>query len=296
MTLVAGGTGRLGSVLVQGFLREGIAVRVLTRNSDAAGRLRTTGVDVVVGDIRNSADVARAVAACSTVVSAVSGFGHMGSSTPESVDRDGNLDLIRASAQAGVDHFVLVSMHGAAADASLPLLRMKASAERALRASGLAWTIIRPTACLETYLDAVGQSLMEKRSTLVFGSGKIPVNFVSATDVAALVRRAVDDSTLKGQGIDWGGPNLTLNELSDALHASAGTAGKTNRIPLAALRIMAVAARLFSPFMARVAGAAVVMNTKDMTFDARPERERVPGLPWTGLAAVVAGRSQPSSV
>jgi uncharacterized protein YbjT (DUF2867 family) len=290
MILVAGGTGRLGSVLVQGFLRDGIPVRVLTRNTDAAARLSADGADCVVGDIRNSEDAARAVAGCSTVISAVSGFGPMGSSTPESVDRDGNLNLIRASARAGVGHVILVSMHGAAADASLPLLRMKHAAEQALRGADLDWTIIRPTACLETYLDALGQSLKEKNSTTVFGSGNIPVNFVSVTDTAALIRRAVDDPALRGQSIDWGGTDLTLNELSDALHASAGTAGKTNRIPLPALRMMAVAAKPFSPFMARVAQAAVAMNTTDMTFDARPERERVAGLPWTGLTEALASR------
>lgn len=290
MILVAGATGRLGSVLVDGLVRDGVPVRALTRNTDAGARLRSAGVDVVIGDLRNTADVARAVADCSAVISAASGFGPMGSSTPRSVDRDGNQNLIRAAAAAGARHFVLVSMHGAAADAPLPLLRMKYDAELALRASGLAWTIIRPTACLETYLDALGGPLERRRSTIVFGSGTAPINFVSVTDVAALVRRALDDQTLRGRVLDWGGTDQTLNELSSALHAWAGTDGKTTRIPLAALRVMAVVARPFSPFLARMAQASVIMNTTDMTFDATPVREAVPGLPWTRTAEALAAR------
>ncbi|WP_022887139.1 SDR family oxidoreductase [Glaciibacter superstes] len=290
MILLVGATGRLGGVLVDGLVRDGVPVRALTRSTDAAARLRAMGVGCAVGDLRNASDVARAVAGCTVVVSAASGFGPMGSSTPKSVDRDGNLNLIRAAAAAGVRHFILVSMHGAAPDARLPLLRMKHDAEQALRASGLGWTIIRPTACLETYLDVVGGPIERRRSTIVFGAGNVPVNFVSVKDVAALVRRAIDDRTLRGRLIDWGGADLTLNELSSAVHATAGTDGKTTRIPLPALRVMAVVARPFSPFLARMAQASVIMNTTDMTFDAAPEREAVGGLPWTGMEEALAGR------
>jgi hypothetical protein len=53
---------------------------------------------------------------------------------------------------------------------------------------------------------------------------------------------------------------------------------------------MSVLAAPISPFMARVARAAVVMNTTDMSFDAAPGRARFPDLPWTGLAEAAALR------
>ncbi len=287
-TLVAGGTGRLGSILIPLLREDGAPVRALTRSEAAATRLRAQGVDCTVGDIRSSSDTELAAAGCATVISAVSGFGPMGSSTPETVDRDGNLNLIRASAGAGVGHFILISVQGAAADSPLPLMRMKFAAEQELIRSGLPFTIIRPTACLETYLEAIGGPLAKTGSTVVFGSGTVPVNFVSVRDTAALVRRAVQDPGPLGQLIEWGGPNLTLNQLSEALHA--GSAGKTRHIPVQALRMISVLARPFAPFLARVARAAVVMNTTDMSFDSGPGRARFPDLPWTGLAEAAAPR------
>lgn len=289
MILVAGGTGRLGSVVVvEALSTQGSEVRVLTRSPESAVKLRSAGVRVAVGDIRDAVAVAEAVRGCAAVVSAVSGFGPMGSSTPANVDREGNIGMIRAARAAGVKHFVLVSMHGVAQQAGLPLLRMKHAAEESLKGSGLSWTIIRPTACLERYLAVMSESLRKSGATVVFGSGRIPVNFVSVYDVAAAVERALTDPQLRGTTIELGGHDLTLNQLSDAVQAKAGPVDKTRHIPLPALRLMAIAARPFSPFLARAAQAAVHLNSGDMTFDAGPERQSLPGLPFTSLADAVA--------
>jgi hypothetical protein len=62
---------------------------------------------------------------------------------------------------------------------------------------------------------------------------------------------------------------------------------------------MSVLARPFSPFLARAAQAAVMMNTVDSRFDPLPARAAVPGLPFTTLDEVVAGHrgavSRPST-
>jgi uncharacterized protein YbjT (DUF2867 family) len=292
--LVAGGAGRLGSLVVDALSREGTPVRVLTRSAESAERLRARGVDVVVGDVREPKDAARAVDGCSAIVSAVTGFAPT-SSNPQQVDRDGNLHLIAAASGAGAERFVLVSVHGAAPDARIPLFRMKYAAEQALREAALSWTIVRPTAYVETHLGIIGASLRKKRATLIFGSGRVPMNFVSVQDVAALVLRALRDDALSGRVIDIGGFDATMEQLSAALHAEAGTSGKVSRVPLGALRVMSVAARPFSPFLARAAQSSVVTNTSDMRFDPMPDRATVPGLPFTTLQQVMAGRATTSS-
>jgi uncharacterized protein YbjT (DUF2867 family) len=286
--LVAGGTGRLGRLLVRSLAADGEQVRVLTRDPAAAGELRTQGVEAVVGDLREADAVRRAVDGCAAVVAAASGFGPMGTSSPQNVDRDGNLTLIEAARQARVDHVVLVSMHGAAPDAPLELLRMKYVAEQALIASGVSWTIIRPAAFLETYLDVVAQPMRRRGATLVFGRGDVAVDFVSVVDVAALIRVALRDPESRGRAIDWGGAEHTLNELSDAIHAAAGRPGPTRHVPVALLRIASVVARPFSPFASRVTRAAVELNARPATFDPGRERARHPELPITSLAVALA--------
>jgi uncharacterized protein YbjT (DUF2867 family) len=287
--LVVGGSGRLGRLVVQLLTADGERIRVLTRDAAIAQELGERDIETVVGDLRDADIVRRAVDGCSAVVAAASGFGPMGSSTPKNVDRDGNLTLIDEAARAGVDHFVLVSMHGAEPDARLELLRMKYAAERALLASGLTWTIIRPTAYLETYLDVVAQPMQKRGSTLVFGRGDVAVNFVSVADVAALVHAALRQPALRNHELEWGGVDLTLNELSDALHAAAGVPDKTIHVPLGLLRVASVVARPFFPFASRVTEAAVEMQSRPaLPFDFASERARHPDIPVTSLSAAIA--------
>jgi uncharacterized protein YbjT (DUF2867 family) len=286
--LVSGGTGRLGRILVRSMTADGERMRVLTRDPAAADELRAQGIETVVGDLGDPKTVDRAVNGCSAVVAAASGFGPMGSSSPRNVDRDGNLTLIESARKAGAEHVVLLSMHGAAADARLELLRMKYAAEQALVASGVSWTIIRPAAFLETYLEVVAQPMQTRGATLVFGRGDNTVSFVSVLDVAAVIRSALREPALNGRIIEWGGLDLTMNALSDAIHGAAGRPGKTMHVPLPFLHVASVAARPFSRFAARVATAAVEMNARPAVFDSVPERSRHPEIAVTSLATAIA--------
>src|SRR6266568_1722785 len=75
----------------------------------------------------------------------------------------------------------------------MSLYRAKFAAEQALRASGLRWTIIRPSAYLETWIGVTGAKLAGKGQALVFGPGRNPVNFVAAEDVAVADDPAIRD-------------------------------------------------------------------------------------------------------
>ena len=68
--LVAGATGRTGQWVVKRLLHYGVAVRVFSREGDKAVRLFGESVEIVVGKIQESEDVARAVKGCDAVISA----------------------------------------------------------------------------------------------------------------------------------------------------------------------------------------------------------------------------------
>ena len=163
-------------------------------------------VEIVSGDVRDPASLERAVGGANTVVSAITGFGPTRASSPRTIDWEGNANLIRAAKAAGVEHFVLLSICQAAPDHPIELFRMKHRAEEELRASGLAWTIIRPTAYMETWLGLLGGPAARSGSTRIFGRGKNPINFVSSRDVARYVDLAVADPAMRGVAIDVGGP------------------------------------------------------------------------------------------
>jgi NADH dehydrogenase len=288
MILVAGGTGTLGTRVVRRLAGRGEAVRVLTRDPDRAGQLPGT-VEVRTGDLRDPATLAAAVAGCATVISAVHGFAGPGRPSPESVDRDANRALIRAAVAAGVEHLVLVSVLDAAPDHPMSLHRAKHAAEQALRASGLAWTIVRPGPFLETWAGIVGAKLAAKGVAQVFGPGRNPISFVSARDVAAVVDLAVHDPSLRGQVLEVAGPErLSFTELAERLVAT-GRPGRVRHLPLPALRAMSVLARPVAPVLARQAQAAVVMNTTDTTAGGAAVRDRFPALASTTLDELLIG-------
>ena len=165
---------------------------------------------------------------------------------------------------------------------------MKARAEEELRGSGLAWTIIRPTAYMESWLGLLGAPLLQAGTTRIFGSGKNPINFVSSRDVARYVDLAVIDDAMRGATVDVGGPeNPTMDQVVAAFRSVTGATGKVSHIPLPMMRVMSVAMKPLNPAMADLIQAAVVMDTRDMTFDPTETRSRYPSMPSTSLADVI---------
>jgi uncharacterized protein YbjT (DUF2867 family) len=251
MIAIAGGTGRLGSLLTKRLAEGGLDVRVVTRDPARAAHLRGLATEIVTADVRDQAATRTAIAGATTVVSAVHGFVGPGRVSPESVDRDGNRNLIDAAADRGLD-VILISVVGASAEHPMELFRAKHAAEQYLIASGARWTIVRSTAFLELWTEIMSKAI-------VFGRGENPINFVPVNDVAAAAERAVLDDTQRGHVIEVGGPrDLTLNELAAILQRGRAEPGKVRHVPRHALRLAA-------PF-SRHARAAIAMDTIDMTF------------------------------
>jgi uncharacterized protein YbjT (DUF2867 family) len=223
-----------------------------------------------------------------TVVSAITGFGPDRDRSPRTVDWQGNAHLIRAAKAAGVEHFVLLSVCQAAPDHPIELFRMKHKAEVELMKSGVAWTIIRPTAYMETWIDVVGAPLIRKGKTRIFGRGRNPINFVSAADVARYVDLAATDPALRGASVDVGGPeNLTVDDLVATFQKLTGARGRVSHVPLPMMRALSILMTPLNPAMAGLIRASVVMDTRDMTFDSRDATRWSPRISPRSLADVI---------
>lgn len=287
MILVAGGSGRLGSLLVRRLVAGGATVRVLTRTRARAAHLDAAMIEIVEGDVRVASDVQRAVAGANVVVSAVHGFAGLGGVSPASVDRDGNRHLVDAAARAGAT-VILMSVVGASPESPMELFRMKDAAEECLRVSGTQWTIVRSTAFLETWIDLITQTADRAGRVVVFGRGQNPINFISVHDVAALVDRVIGDQEARGQTIEIGGPeNLTLTRLATAIQG-AGPTVAPRHVPRAALRAMSVLLRPFWPERARQGAAALALDTLDLRFDPLAIRTRYPDISLTSTSELLA--------
>jgi NADH dehydrogenase len=288
--LVAGGSGRLGTLIVRRLVARGLGVRVLTRDRTRTAHIADRGVEVVEGDVRDVSSLGAAVAGVETVVSAIHGFGDTGKVSPASVDRDGNHNLINAAvgAKAAV---VLISIVGASAEHPIELFRMKSAAEEHLRASGAAWTIVRATAFAEFWLDLLDRTAGASGRPVILGRGANDINFVSVSDVAALAEQAVVDPSSRGATLEIGGPeNVSFNELAARLQRAAGRAAPPRHVPRAMLRLLASMLGPIQPNRARQMRAAIAMDTMDLTFAPTDLHRRFPELPVTPLADILASR------
>ena len=151
----SGGTGREVLRLLGG--REP-TVRALTRSAGKRERLEAAGADeVVIDDLLDPTDLAGALESVDVVLSAVgSGVAEVWSSGAY-VDGAGNLALLEAAVEAGVDAFVMESALGVGDDPASalatafdlfisPVQRAKAEAETAVRAAPIRHTVLRPGA------------------------------------------------------------------------------------------------------------------------------------------------------
>ena len=291
MIAIAGGTGNLGRALVPRLVDAGDEIRILARHPD---RIPDAWLDRVEGhaiDARRPETIGAALAGVRTLVLAITGFGGPDAGGVHAVDGDGNIALIRAAETAGVEHVILVSVAQAAPDHPIELFRAKFAAERRLRSSSVAWTIVQPTAYMETWVELLGRPLLTGDHARVIGSGHNPINFVSAADVAFVVDAAYRDPGLRGQTILVPGPrNVSLDDVVREIAHVLGVQPAIDHAPRALIRMVAAGMSLRRPVLAGQLRTALVMDSRDMAVDAASLRARFPTLTSTALDTVIRRR------
>ena len=228
------------------------------------------------------------MAGVDVVISAIHGFTGKGGCNPKTIDRLGNRNLIQAAQAAGVSRFILMSIHGASSDHPMELFRMKSLAEQELRRSGLNWTIVRPTAYMETWASIIGEPLVNSGKTRIFGRAHNPINFVSVDDVARVVECAIVETRFIGESVEVVGPeNLGMREFVEIFATETGMTGKVDAVPLGMMRLMSVALRPINPALARQIQAGAVLDTTPQAADHDQTERLFPGMKFTTVADMV---------
>jgi uncharacterized protein YbjT (DUF2867 family) len=205
LTLVTGGTGTLGRLVVPRLRAAGCTVRVLSRRSGGAEE----GIECVSGDLVTGQGLEDAVAGAEVIV-------HLAGTNKG--DDAKTLTLVRAARQAGVRHLVSISVVGAdrvpvvsSLDrAMFGYFASKCAAERVVAESGLPWTTLRATQFHELFL-------LVARQVVKLPVIPLPIGFlfqpVAADEVATrLVELAL--GTPAGLVPDIAGPRIhTTSEL-----------------------------------------------------------------------------------
>lgn len=219
MILVVGATGILGGIITQRLLAQGQEVRILVRHNSPAEAMAAQGMATsartlieagatpVYGDLKHRASLDAACAGADTVITTANSAMRGGEDTVETVDRQGNRNLIEAARAAGVKQFLFTSFLGASPDNPVPLFQAKAEAEAALRESGLAYTILAPNFYMESWAGmVVGMPLQAGRPVTLVGEGQRLHSLISVGDVAAFATAAVGHPAALNRRLALGGP------------------------------------------------------------------------------------------
>jgi uncharacterized protein YbjT (DUF2867 family) len=197
--LVTGGTGTVGSVVVDQLTTAGKEVRVLSR-----GRRRHHRTDVqhVVGDVQTGDGLDAAVDGVDTIVHCV---------YPAE-------DLVAAAKRAGSPHLVYISIVGIDR-VPFSLYRKMLANERTIAESGLPWTVMRATQFHD--LIAFIIRMLAKPPVMAVPSG-LSFQPVDVRDVGErLARLALGEPV--GRAPDFGGPQArALDDLARSYLAIVG--------------------------------------------------------------------------
>lgn len=302
-SLVTGGSGFFGTMLVERLRERGDDVRILdVRVPDAV----PPGVEVVEADIRDAAAVR---AACDDVDVAF----HNVAQVPLAQDRDlfwsvnvvGTATLLVAARDAGVDKVVSTStsaIYGIPetnpVDETTPPRPLEAYGRAKLEAellcrdaidAGLDVSTIRPRTILGHgrlgIMSMLFELVAEGAPVPVLGSGANRYQFVHAADLADACLLAGDRPGPRAYNV--GGPDVgTMRETLEALCAHAGTGARVRSLPHAPARLAMQAAS--RAHLLPLAPYHWLLYGESLWFDSSRAREELGWTPAYGHAAMLA--------
>jgi uncharacterized protein YbjT (DUF2867 family) len=254
MILIVGASGFLGREVTSLLLSQGQQVRLMVRTPAKVDDLKKRGATVVQGDLIDPSSLRRACQGVDRVLSAAHSLLGKGKYKSEGVDDAGHRDLIDAVKSVGVAHFVYTSALGAAPDHPIDFWRTKYRVEEYLKASGLNYTILRPSAFMEWHAHIFnGKSILEKGKTSLLGKGTKSRNFITVRDVAQFAVLALMDPKLRNRTLELGGPdNATSNQVAELYGKHAGITPKISHMPPMMARVMSIVLKPFQPGVSRI--------------------------------------------
>jgi NADH dehydrogenase len=207
--LVVGATGILGSEICRQLAARREHVRALVRRTSSPeriSRLEALAVELAFGDLKEPESLRDACRGVDTVVSTASStLSRQAGDSIDTVDRQGQLNLVEAAEAAGVRRFVLVSFPNA--KETFPLQDAKRTVENRLLKSRMAYVILQPTCFMEIWLSpALGFDPANGRAQ-VCGSGENRISWISLLDVAGYAVAAIHADQASNMTIELGGPD-----------------------------------------------------------------------------------------
>lgn len=280
---VLGGTGFLGSKVVEALLSRGWRVRVGARRADrgrfSADAARVTRVSC---DVTDEASLTRALEGSAAVVNAVGLYVESGGESFASVHVEGAARVARSAARAGIERLVHVSGIGASSNSPSSYVRARAEGEEALGEAFPAAIVVRPSVLFgrgDGFLGAIDAITRRSPVFPLFGRGETRMQPVYVDDVAAAIAALVHGPEVHPRIFELGGKRvLTYKAIVEAVLRFRGRRRLLLPVPFG---VWMLQAKLLAAWPGAPASEhqVVLMRSDNVAGDG------VPGLAELGIAA-----------
>jgi uncharacterized protein YbjT (DUF2867 family) len=209
--LVMGGTGTVGSLVVEGLLKKGESVRVLTRDAGKA-KTQPKGAASVVGDLANP-DTYEAIFRDYDNLFLLTANGP--------TDLMEGLAAVNEARRTGAKRVVHLSVHDVEKCPEAPHFASKIAFEAALKQTPLPWTILRPNNFYQN--DHWFKDAILKYGVYPQPIGGVGISRVDTRDVAEAAVRALTEPGHAGKTYTLAGPDpLTGEDCARAFSEALG--------------------------------------------------------------------------
>jgi NADH dehydrogenase len=276
---VTGGSGFVGTAVIEELLSRGHAVNALAHRADL--RASGGGLRTVRGGLFDRGALDDGVRGCDAAVHLVGIIMERPSrgATFERIHFEGTRNVVDAAVRNGVRRYVHMSALGTRPDAVSNYHKTKYRAEEYVRSSGLDWTILRPS-----LIHGPGGEFMRMEANWArrkappflfmpyFGSGALGrrgagmLQPVYVRDVARAFADALDNPKTVGEVYPLGGPQrLTWPELHRT--SSAAIVGKSRAVAAVPVWYAKLLTRVLPRSLLPFNRDQVIMSQEDATCD-----------------------------
>lgn len=207
---LTGATGFVGRAMARELAGRGHHLTCLVRSDPRPGQLPAEGVTVARGDILSPDSLARAFEDCDAVVHLVGIIRESSRASFEAVHVLGTDNVLEAAAACGVRRIVHMSAAGTRPGAASRYHQSKWRAEEAARASGLEWTILRPSLIFgkgDGFTTMLIDLVRKAPVVPVIGSGRNLFQPIAVEDVCNAFAACLEDAAaMAGNTFELGGP------------------------------------------------------------------------------------------